>query len=109
MTKILYLHQYFNTYEMNGSTRSLEISKALIKNGYEVEMITATRSNQKEFPSNYELNGWFISLKKNGEVTSHIHEGWLSGVFYLKKPTNKKKRIKQRFRIFSKLPKSSYF
>ena len=53
MKKILYLHQYFNTYEMNGSTRSLEISKALIKQGYEVEMITATRTNQKKFPSNY--------------------------------------------------------
>lgn len=53
MKKILYLHQYFNTYEMNGSTRSLEISNALIKQGYEVEMITATRSTQKEFPSNY--------------------------------------------------------
>lgn len=38
---------------MNGSTRSLEISKSLIKEGYEVEMITATRSNQKEFPSEY--------------------------------------------------------
>ena len=53
MKKILYLHQYFNTYEMNGSTRSLEISKALIKQGYEVEMITATRTNQKKFSSNY--------------------------------------------------------
>jgi glycosyltransferase involved in cell wall biosynthesis len=53
MKKILYLHQYFNTNEMNGSTRSLEISNALINQGYEVEMITATRSNQKKFPSNY--------------------------------------------------------
>ena len=53
MKKILYLHQYFNTYEMNGSTRSLEISKAFIRQGYEVDMITATRTNQKEFPSNY--------------------------------------------------------
>lgn len=53
MKKILYLHQYFNTYEMNGGTRSLEISKALVKKGYEVEMITATRYGQKEFPSNY--------------------------------------------------------
>lgn len=53
MKKILYLHQYFNTYEMNGSTRSLEISKALINQGFEVEMITATRSNQKTFPSSY--------------------------------------------------------
>lgn len=53
MKKILYLHQYFNTYEMTGSTRSLEISKALIKDGYDVEMITVTRINQKVKPSSY--------------------------------------------------------
>lgn len=69
MTKILYLHQYFNTYEMNGSTRSLEISKALIKNGYEVEMITATRSNQKEFPTNYQgINIKWISAPYGNEL-----------------------------------------
>ena len=71
--KILYLHQYFNTYEMNGSTRSLEISKALIKQGYEVEMITATRSNQKEFPSNYlGINIKWINAPYGNELSFYM-------------------------------------
>jgi uncharacterized protein (TIGR02466 family) len=44
----------------------------------------------KKFPKKYELNGWYISLKRGGEVTSHIHDGWLSGVFYVKIPKQKK-------------------
>ena len=44
----------------------------------------------KKFPKKYELNAWYISLKKGGEVTSHIHDGWLSGVFYVKIPKQKK-------------------
>ncbi len=42
-----------------------------------------------KFPSNFYLNGWYISLKKGGEVTSHVHHGWLSGVFYIKKSKSK--------------------
>ncbi|MDC6479160.1 glycosyltransferase family 4 protein [Flavobacteriaceae bacterium] len=73
MKKILFLHQYFNTYEMNGSTRSLEISKALIKQGYEVEMITATKSNQKEFPSNYlGINIKWINAPYSNELSFYM-------------------------------------
>jgi glycosyltransferase involved in cell wall biosynthesis len=73
MKKILYLHQYFNTYEMNGSTRSLEISKAFIEEGYEVEMITATRSNQKEFPSNYlGINIKWINAPYGNELSFYM-------------------------------------
>ena len=37
------------------------------------------------WPTKSELNGWYIKLKQQGQVKSHIHEnGWLSGVFYLK-------------------------
>ena len=39
------------------------------------------------WPNKNNLFGWYIILKKQGQVTSHIHEdGWLSGVFYLKIP-----------------------
>ena len=38
---------------MNGSTRSLEIALALIDEGYTVDMITATRIGQVDFPSKY--------------------------------------------------------
>jgi glycosyltransferase involved in cell wall biosynthesis len=44
--KILYLHQYFNTPGDNGSIRSYVIAKELIKAGYDVEMITSTRSKK---------------------------------------------------------------
>ena len=71
--KILYLHQYFNTYEMNGSTRSLEISKALIKEGYEIDMITSTRSIQKEFPSNYSgININWINAPYGNELSFYM-------------------------------------
>ncbi len=45
--KIIYLHQYFNTPEMPGSTRSYEFSKRLVKMGHEVEMITTYRKPLK--------------------------------------------------------------
>ena len=40
--KILYIHQYFNTPQHGGSTRSYWISQELIKNGHEVIMVTST-------------------------------------------------------------------
>jgi tetratricopeptide (TPR) repeat protein len=39
----------------------------------------------KKFPSNKNLRGWHVILKKQGCQTTHIHtSGWLSGVIYLK-------------------------
>ena len=39
------------------------------------------------WPIKSRLNGWYIKLKKQGQLKSHMHEeGWLSGVFYLKIP-----------------------
>lgn len=55
--KILYLHQYFNTNHSGGSTRSYEFSKALIKNGYYVTMISGKDINKKEIEvlTNFEI------------------------------------------------------
>src|SRR5690606_3755255 len=39
--KILYLHQYFNTPNMSGGTRSYEMAKRLVAAGHEVHMITS--------------------------------------------------------------------
>ena len=41
--KIIYLHQYFNTPEMAGGTRSYEMGRRLVEYGYQVEMITSYR------------------------------------------------------------------
>ncbi|MDF1641266.1 glycosyltransferase family 4 protein [Thalassolituus oleivorans] len=41
--KIIYFHQYFNTPEMAGGTRSYEVAKRLVAAGHEVHMITSIR------------------------------------------------------------------
>jgi glycosyltransferase involved in cell wall biosynthesis len=45
--KIIYLHQYFNTNDMPGSTRSLELSKKLVENGHDVFLITSKRDDHQ--------------------------------------------------------------
>ena len=41
--KIIYLHQYFNTPQMSGSTRSYEMARRFVAAGHEVHMITSSR------------------------------------------------------------------
>lgn len=43
--KIIYLHQYFNTPEMSGGTRSYEMAKRLVAAGHEVHMVTSWRDH----------------------------------------------------------------
>jgi uncharacterized protein (TIGR02466 family) len=45
----------------------------------------------KKWPKKFYINAWYIRLKKGGEVLPHIHDGWLSGVFYIK--TSKKNKV----------------
>ncbi|NCC35959.1 MAG: glycosyltransferase WbuB, partial [Chloroflexia bacterium] len=42
--KLLYLHQYFNTPQMSGSTRSYEMARRLVAAGHEVHIVTSDRS-----------------------------------------------------------------
>ena len=39
--RVIYLHQYFNTPDMTGGTRSFEIGRRLVAAGHRVEMITS--------------------------------------------------------------------
>ncbi len=48
--KILYLHQYFNTPEMSGSTRSFEMARRFVKWGHEVHLITSERTGAQKEP-----------------------------------------------------------
>ena len=45
--RIVYLHQYFNTPEMPGGTRSYEMARRLVAWGHEVHMITSDRSRDR--------------------------------------------------------------
>ena len=45
----------------------------------------------KNWPSNYNLNGWLISMKKGGKLSAHMHDlGWLSGSIYINVPQKSK-------------------
>jgi glycosyltransferase involved in cell wall biosynthesis len=41
--KIIYLHQYFNTPDMSGGTRSFEMARRFVSEGHEVHIITSWR------------------------------------------------------------------
>lgn len=43
LMRITYLHQYFNTPEMSGGTRSYEMGRRLVAKGHQVNMITSWR------------------------------------------------------------------
>lgn len=51
--KVTYLHQYFNTPQMQGSTRSFEFARRLVAAGHEVHMVT---SDQKRTGSPYQTD-----------------------------------------------------
>ncbi|MGH8249544.1 MAG: glycosyltransferase family 4 protein [Steroidobacteraceae bacterium] len=62
--RIIYLHQYFNTPDMSGGTRSFEIGRRLVAAGHQVEMVTSLRE-----PS--DTSDWFTT----DEAGMRVH--WL--------------------------------
>lgn len=45
--RVIYLHQYFNTPQMAGSTRSYEMARRLVDAGHEVHMVTSNRNSNE--------------------------------------------------------------
>ncbi len=45
--KIIYLHQYFNTPDMAGGTRSYEFARRLVDGGHDVHMVTTDQAMQE--------------------------------------------------------------
>ena len=60
----------------------------------------------KSWPKKFKINAWYIRLRKGGEVTSHIHHGWVSGVFYIKKPIQNKKDLEISYK-YQNLPETT--
>jgi len=52
--KVIYLHQYFNTPNMSGSTRSYEMARRLVAAGHEVSMVTSWREQTDK-------KNWFMT------------------------------------------------
>lgn len=79
--KIIYLHQYFNTPDMAGGTRSYEMAKRLVIAGHEVHMITS-------WVKETEHTDWF------DEEIDGIKVHWFPN------PYNNKMSFKQRIQAF---------
>lgn len=89
--RILYIHQYFNTPEMAGGTRSYEMARRLVAAGHEVHVITSQREpdnrGSKEWQSS-EIDGihvdWFpveysnnMSYKRR--LWAFLRFAWVAG------------------------------
>jgi glycosyltransferase involved in cell wall biosynthesis len=65
--RITYLHQYFNTPQMSGGTRSYEMARRFVVAGHEVHMITSSRGK-----NSHHASGWVE------EIIDGIHVHWLA-------------------------------
>ena len=46
----------------------------------------------QDWPVDYSLSGWLVSMKNGGELSAHIHdEGWITGSIYINVPPKSKK------------------
>lgn len=63
--RILYIHQYFNTPDEPGGTRSYWFSKELVDAGHEVIMFTSAREGQQHFIENKNIEGIAVSYVRN--------------------------------------------
>lgn len=79
--RVLYLHQYFNTPDMNGGTRSYEFARRLVRDGHQVFLVTADSSNSLD--TRFKLN-----------IIDGIHVCWINV------PYNNKMNFFRRLRSF---------
>ena len=79
-----------NLFEL-GATPTAEIEKIIrveIDN-YLTKFRDSGEGFLKNWPSEYSLSGWLVSLRSGGELAPHIHEeGWLSGTIYINVPSD---------------------
>ena len=72
----------------NNTSTNLNKLKSIIMNeidSYYSKFFNETCALIQDWPSNKEIFGWYVILKKQGYQVSHYHPGgWLSGVVYLK-------------------------
>ena len=64
--RILYIHQYFNTHQEAGGSRSYSLAKALVDHGHSVIMLTSNRQNcQFPFKTESDIDGIKVIYIKN--------------------------------------------
>lgn len=87
--KIIYLHQYFNTPDMSGGTRSYEMARRLVAMGHEVHIVTSNRDGGAR-------SDWYE------QMIDGIHVHWLPI------PYSNKMSYPERIKAFLKFAHQSY-
>ena len=73
----------------------IQLLKKILENkvkNYLKEFSTSNEGFIINWPKNYKIYGWLVSISSGGKLSAHIHkEGWLSGSLYFKMPSKKTK------------------
>ena len=81
-----------NIFSQMGS--SIKEIKKVINSEVEKYCLHFKDSNEgflKDWPTDYYINGWIVSMKNGGNLSPHMHEmGWLSGSVYINVPPKSK-------------------
>lgn len=77
--KIIYLHQYFKFPGESGGTRSYDLASSLIKQGFEIIVVTTT-SDKK-----YKNNARWTIIEKEGMVVNYIYLPYRNHLSYFKR------------------------
>ena len=79
-----------NLFEIeDGFTKEIQKVIRLEIERYRINFKNSEEGLITNWPTEYRLSGWLISMKSGGELQPHIHEkGWLSGSIYVNVPPN---------------------
>ena len=73
----------------------IQLLKKILENkvkNYLKEFSTSNEGFIINWPKNFKIYGWLVSISSGGKLSAHIHkEGWLSGSLYFKMPSKKTK------------------
>ena len=73
----------------------IQLLKKILENKVENYLKEFSTSNEGliiNWPQNFKIYGWLVSISSGGKLSPHIHkEGWLSGSLYFKMPSKKTK------------------
>ena len=73
----------------------IQLLKKILENkvkNYLKEFSTSNEGFIINWPKNFKIYGWLVSINSGGKLSAHIHkEGWLSGSLYFKMPSKKTK------------------
>ena len=82
-----------NIFTQVGSVTNLwqDIIRSELKN-YKDHFNGSEEGLIRDWPSDYSIYGWLVSMKNGGELSAHIHEfGWITGSIYINVPPKAKK------------------